>query len=278
MRSLRGEKMDCYAVDALICLKDDLGLEYIVSQIEYKLWRNEEFEYIFKPNYSVIQLLDSSLFQGIPGIDLEMHKQEYVRRNSVPTFISERAPAANREDLWHLLEDCDMQYLNQLEWLIKTDTKYIGDRLYVKKPLLQKPSVVVIRDNEASRLKRSFDIQKALLQNICLGYTVDYNGFIINDNNRKTCYDLLYRLFEREATRLKKLQNDGIANAKKSGKYSGRKAISVDDTKLFEVIKKYQNHRINGEEAAKMLGMSVSTFYRRIKGLKTNSAISESLD
>ena len=270
--------MDCYAVDALICLKDDLGLEYIVSQIEYKLWRNEEFEYIFKPNYSVIQLLDSSLFQGIPGIDLEMHKQEYVRRNSVPTFISERAPAANREDLWHLLEDCDMQYLNQLEWLIKTDTKYIGDRLYVKKPLLQKPSVVVIRDNEASRLKRSFDIQKALLQNICLGYTVDYNGFIINDNNRKTCYDLLYRLFEREATRLKKLQNDGIANAKKSGKYSGRKAISVDDTKLFEVIKKYQNHRINGEEAAKMLGMSVSTFYRRIKGLKTNSAISESLD
>ena len=262
--------MDCYAVDALVCLKDDLGLEYIVSQIEYKLWRNEEFEYIFKPNYSVIQLLDSSLFQGIPGIDLEMHKEEYVRRNSVPTFISERAPSSNREELWRLLEDCDMQYLNQLEWLIKTDTKYIGDRLYVRKPKSNKSFSIVNLDNELTHLKRTYDIQRTLLQNICLGYTIEYKGFIIDDNNRKTCYELLYRLFEREAIRLKKLQNDGINNAKKNGKYSGRKSIHVDDTKFYEVLQKYRNHRINGEEAAKMLGMSTSTFYRRIKEFEGN--------
>ncbi|MBE6911404.1 MAG: recombinase family protein [Ruminococcaceae bacterium] len=260
--------MDCYAVNALICLKDDLGLEYVVSQIEYKLWRNEEFEYTFRPNYSVIQLLDSSLFQGIPGIDLEKRKEEYVRRNTVPTFISERAPGANREELWRLLEDCNMEYLNQLEWLIRTDTKYIGDRLYVRKPKADKSSDIVNLDNELTRLKRSYDIQKALLQNICLGYDIEYKGFIIDDINRKTCYDLLYRLFEREATRLKKLQNDGINNARKSGKYSGRKSIQVDDTKFYEVVGKYRNHRINAEEAAKMLNMSTATFYRRIRKLK----------
>ncbi len=255
--------MDCYAVNALICLKDDFGLEYIVSQIEYKVWRDGEFEYRFKPNYSVIELLDSSLFQGIPGIDLELHKDEYVRKNSVPTFISERAPSANREELWRLLEDCGMQYLNQLEWLIKTNTKYIGDRLYVRKPT-ESLSVVKLED-ELKHLKRAYDIQRTLLQHICLGYTVEYNGFIIDDNNRKTCYELLYRLFSREATRLKKLQNDGIDNARVKGKYVGRKSIHVDDTKLYEVIRKYRHGRINGEEAAKMLGMSVSTFYRRVR-------------
>ena len=86
--------MNCYEVDALICLKDDLGIEYVVSEIEYKIWKNEEFEYRFRPNYSVIDLLDTSLFQGIPGIDLDLRKEEYIRKNAVPTFISERAPAS----------------------------------------------------------------------------------------------------------------------------------------------------------------------------------------
>ena len=48
--------MNCYEVDALICLKDDLGIEYAVSEIEYKIWKNEEFEYRFRPKFSVIDL------------------------------------------------------------------------------------------------------------------------------------------------------------------------------------------------------------------------------
>lgn len=257
--------MDCYEVNAVICLKDDLGLEYVVSEIEYRLWRNEEFEYIFRPNYSVIELLDSSLFQGIPGIDLETHKEEYIRQNIIPTFVSERAPSPNREELWHLLEDCDMKYLNQLEWLIKTDTKYIGDRLYVRKPSCNESFDNLNSANEFSSLKRSFDIQKALLTKICLGLNFEYDGFVIGDSNRKTCYDLLYRLFKYEAMRINKLQNDGIDNAKKQGKYQGRRAIRIDDTKIYEVCRKYRSHRISAEEAAEMLNISISTFYRRMK-------------
>ena len=257
--------MNCYEVDALICLKDDLGIEYAVSEIEYKIWKNEEFEYRFRPNYSVIDLLDTSLFQGIPGIDLDLRKEEYIRKNAVPTFISERAPASNRQELWKLLEDCDMQYLNQLEWLIRTDTKYIGDRLYVRKPYLQSFSDTVNLDNEISKLKRSYDVHKKLLDGICAGFNIEYEGFIINDSNRKTCYDLLYRLFRRESERLRKLQTDGISKAKKEGKYQGRKSISVDDTKLYEVWRKYESKKISLEEATNLLNISVSTFYRRIK-------------
>lgn len=261
--------MDLYTVDALICLQDDFGLEYAVSEIEYKVWKNNEFEYRFRPNYSVIELLDSSVFQGIPGIDLEMRKKEYVRRNTVPTFISERAPASNREELWKLLEDYGMEYLNQLEWLIKTDTKYIGDRLYVRKAKENEFADTVNIDSELSSLKRSCDIQRTILKNICLGLTVEYSGLIIDNSNRKICYDLLYRLWGRESERLKKLQSDGIDRAKKSGKYRGRKAIPADDTKLYEVCRKYKSRRITAEEAAKLLNMSTSTFYRRIKKFKS---------
>ena len=260
--------MEHYTVNALICLKDDLGLEYVVSEIEYELWENDVYEYRFRPNYSVIELLDSSVFQGIPGLDLELHRKEYVRRNSVPTFVAERSPSSNREDLWMLLEECDMRYLNRLEWLIRTDTKYIGDRLYVRKPL--EGEKVRNLDTEIARLKRSCDVQRKILENICLGLTVEVEGFVIDDRNRKDCYELLCRLYKRESGTLKKLRADGIENAKKNGRYRGRKAIQVDDTKLYEVCRKYRRHQITLEEATAILNMSPSTFYRRIKSLKAD--------
>lgn len=78
--------------------------------------------------------MDTKDFQGIPGLDLDLKKKSYTRENVIPVFISERAPAKNREDLWELLEKCDMQYLNPVEWLIRTNTQYPGDKLFVKRP------------------------------------------------------------------------------------------------------------------------------------------------
>lgn len=254
-----------HKVEGLICLKDDLGIEYMVSGIEYILWENEEFEYRFIPNYQIIDLLDSSVFQGIPGLDLSLREYSYTRRNRVPVFISERTPAANREDLWNLLEDCDMQYLNPLEWLIKTDTKYIGDRLYVRKAEYENIYCQKIIDTKALKLNRTVDIIRKLLDYICFGYDVEYDGFIISQSNRKDCYNLLYRLYKKETKHLKQLQKDGIEKARTEGKYRGRKSIQVDDTKLFEVCRKYKNKQISANEAARLLNMSKSTFFRRLK-------------
>lgn len=64
-------------------------------------------------------------------MDLDLRKKEYIRRNRVPVFISERTPSKNRENLIELLDACGMDYLNRLEWLIRTDTRYAGDSLYV---------------------------------------------------------------------------------------------------------------------------------------------------
>lgn len=252
--------MNLHITDALICLKDDFGIEYVVCKIEYKVWESEEFEYRFVPVYPVIDLLDSNIFQGIPGIDLDKRKPEYVRKNIVPTFISERAPSNNREELWKLLEDCNMQYLNQLEWLTKTDTHYVGDRLYVRKTTSAYENNITF-----SKLKRNVDIQKRLLEYICAGRSFSYEGFIIDDSNRSVCYNLLYRLFRREAERIKNLQADGIKRAKEEGKYKGRKAIQIDELAFNDVVCKYKRKQISASDAAKKLGISLSTFFRRIK-------------
>ena len=63
----------------MICLDDDLGLTYRVSKIKYVLSEDESFSYTFTPNYSVIDLLTSNLFQGIPGLNLDLRKPRYIR-------------------------------------------------------------------------------------------------------------------------------------------------------------------------------------------------------
>lgn len=252
----------------LICLKDDFGIEYRVSKIEYRLWENEEFEYRFRPDYSVIDLLDTSLFQGIPGLDLDKRKKEYVRRNRIPVFISERSPGKNREGLWELLESHGMEYLNQLEWLIRTDTKYIGDRLYVTADTDGGAPGPICVDVELKNCKRAVDSVRRLLEYICRGSDILYDGFTIDDGNRKICYELLYRMYRKERRYIRDRQQAGVAQAKREGKYRGRKPIQVDTPKLYEVYGEYKAKRISAEEAAKMLGMSKSTFFRKIKDLR----------
>ncbi len=258
----------------IICLKDDAGIEYQISKIEYRLWENEEFEYRFRPDYAVISLLDDSLFQGIPGLDLDAKKEEYVRRNIVPTFISERSPGKNRENLWELLESHGMEYLNQLEWLIRTDTKYIGDRLYVIEDTVPAAGPINI-DEEMKKCKRAVDSTRRLLEYICRGMDIVYGGFMIDDQNRKSCYELLYRMYQKERRFVLQRQKQGIEQAKQDGKYRGRKPLQIDTPRLYEVYRNYKSKQITADEAAETLGVSKATFFRRIKNLNTRSGPSD---
>src|SRR5574344_2111045 len=117
----------------VICLKDNHNFIYKIARIDYTEYENEEYSYSFTPFYNVIDMLPSSIFQGIPGLDLSVRKSVYERKNITPTFISERTPSENRENLYELLEECGMDYLNRLEWLIRTKRNYSGDKFFVKR-------------------------------------------------------------------------------------------------------------------------------------------------
>lgn len=244
-----------------ICLNDDYNLTYKVAEIIYTEREDESFVYEIRPNYSVISLLDSKDFQGIPGLDMDLKKKSYVRENVIPVFVSERSPARNREDLWTLLKECDMQYLNQLEWLIRTNTRYSGDKLFVQRPedkTMEIESINLLGN-------RSAVICRKVLETICYGDEVISSTLTVNDKNRKQYYDLLMTLYSTERKFLDLCRREGIKKSAKEGNYKGRAKIRIDKLEAQEIFLDYQNNKITSTEAARLLAISKSTFLRRYR-------------
>lgn len=249
-----------------ICLKDEYNLVYKIAEITYREREDESFIYEIRPNYSVISLLKVTDFQGIPGLDLDLRKEVYIRENIVPVFISERAPSKNREDLWDLLEECGMQYLNQLEWLIRTDTQYSGDKLFVQRHEDKTIDIDSIRQLG----NRSAVICHKLLDTICYGNDVRAESIIIDDKNRRQYFDLITALYSTERKYLNSQRNTGIQSSIRQGKFKGRTRIKIDKLAEMEIFTDYENKKINSAEAAHMLGISTSTFFRRYKEYKNH--------
>lgn len=253
--------------DGVILLKDNYKFVYKIADIEYIEYENEEFEYIFIPNYSVIDLLDYDLFDGIPGLDLSLKKEKYTRKNIIPVFISERSPGKNRENLYELLHDCNMNYYNRLEWLKKTDTQYFGDSMYVRERSLEDDCQKIIAKSMFHLVKRSDSIHKKLLEIICRGQSLECDEITINDYNRKDYYRLLMPIYIKEYERRKEKINRGIALAKENHAYKGRKKIEREQSYILQIIEQYRQNKITAEEASKELRISRSTFFRRLKEL-----------
>ena len=83
-----------------------------------------------------------------------------------------------------------------------------------------------------------------------------------------TIFAGLYQ-FERECTLER--QAEGIAEAKKLGKYKGRKPLDVDDAKFKELYTQWKAGKITAVAMQKALGLTAPTFYRRVKVYETNS-------
>ena len=81
--------------------------------------------------------------------------------------------------------------------------------------------------------------------------------------------------FEREQTLQR--QAEGIAEAKKAGKYKGRKPIDVD-TKQFRIeVEAAQRGEQTHQEAMAKLHLKPNTYYRKIKQLQLTDSKEESI-
>lgn len=67
-------------------------------------------------------------------------------------------------------------------------------------------------------------------------------------------------------------QKEGIAIAKSQGKYKGRKPIAIDEQLWAELLPLWKNGEISATEFMRRMGISKSTFYRKIHTDKQNSA------
>lgn len=271
--------MKKHVVKGTIYAVDQLNVTYDVCTIEQTTYEDETFRYTFKPHYDIIQLCNPTFFQGIPGLNLDLKKETYIRENKTPTFIYERTPQENREDLWELLEDVNMDYLDKLEWLIRTDKVYTGDRLRVK--AYTAPSIKNNLDNivygDTLRIrsiedfcKTTYEKMKILLTILTTGANLEADDMSIHPGNRADLYKILYNLYRTESQKRNENQRKGIQRAKANNKYKGRKKIHVSKPKLEEVISRMERKEITAKEAAAILQLgSLSTLYRRIREFKS---------
>lgn len=264
-----------HIIEGVIYVKDELNLEYPVCYIKQITYENESFKYIFKPYYTVIDLLSPSFFQGIPGLNLELKKEEYVRENKTPTFIYERTPQENREDLWDLLDEVGLEYLDKLKWLIKTDKKYTGDNLFVK--LYEKPCYKnqiknpvykdIFKTGSIDELySETYHRIKTILSVVISGATLQAGKFEVNNEQRSNLYELLYPMYKYEYKKRRDAHKKALNNKGNESTSKGRNRIYVSLPKLAEMNELFTNNKISEIQAMKELGISSrSTFYRRLK-------------
>lgn len=260
------------------------GEKYSVGKIEYQTFFNEEYQYIFTPYWDVIDALDSSVFQGIPGISMELRLEKYYRVNMQPVFITERSPSKNREDLWELLEAVGLDYYDRFEWLIRTDLRCGNDNLIVERyregteeftyeeaagreAQLQYGDHVIVQSQTQVSTNPSVYTEK-MLRLLATGAVVSFEqeGLQIDRENRDSAMMLLRQQYYAAKLWEKKKHQQGVERARKRGEYRGRKKIPVDAVRVKEIAALFHQKKISEKQAMERLGIaSRSTFYRRLK-------------
>lgn len=277
-----------YRSSGVIYALDRHGAKYAVSHIDYERFDEQNFQYVFTPEWGVIDALPPSIFQGIPGLDMSLRLDRYYRVNMTPVFISERTPGEGREDLWELLDSVGLDYYDRFEWLLRTTMRCGTDNLIVER------AEVVHRTIHCSSVKQALpaDLQpndhvvisslrelagsvrklRSLLIRILRSgaqVRLEENNEALSEAERSAMLKLLLVQQSLDDREIREARSSGVEQAKRSGKYAGRKRIQIDTNLLVEIARAFDNRQISEGEAMERLGIkSRSTFYRRLKELR----------
>lgn len=260
------------------------GEKISVAQIDYQEFDEENFQYVISPYWEIVDGLPASVFQGIPGIDMDLRLKDYYRVNYIPTFIAERTPSESREDLWELLESVDLDYYDRFEWLLRTKMRAANDNLIVERRRIEETvgqftsgiisglqygdkviveSMEAIADTTAGLTDSMFNIVTSGIDVVTEG------GQVLVDAMTRAAM-IPYMVAQRIMSRRERIshQQAGIEQAKKDGKYAGRKPTPVDENVLRQVAKELDEGIITVDEAMKRTKInSRSTFYRKLRNL-----------
>lgn len=261
------------------------GDKVSVAQIDYQEFDEENFQYVISPYWEIVDGLPASVFQGIPGIDMDLRLKDYYRVNYIPTFISERTPSESREDLWELLDSVGLDYYDRFEWLLRTNMRAANDNLIVERRRMEETvkqfasgvisglqygdkviveSLETIADTTAGLADGMFSIVAGGVD------VITQSGQVLVDAMTRAAM-VPYIITQRIISRRERAANrqEGIEQAKKQGKYTGRKPIEVDENALRQVARELDEGLITVEEAMKRVKInSRSTFYRKLRGLQ----------
>ncbi len=270
----------------LIKVYDRNNHSYSVGEIIFERYDEQNFQYIIKPYWDSIDFLPHGLFQGIPGINMDLRRTEYYRVNMTPTIISMRTPSESREDVRQLMLSAGLDYYDRFEWLLRTEMRCGDDNLVVvRKPTqsqrfksLDNINSVFLTPDDVLEIDSLSDFESSNASLVRYVYQILQSGvsiFIRNENRylrddeRKAMMYLLSNMLISMERNIRSNRQQGRERAKMSGRYVGRKPIEIDDTLLKRVAYEFRNNHISEEEAMRKLGInSRSTFYRKLRRLK----------
>lgn len=274
-----------YRNSGIIYAVDRSGDKYAVSRVDFERFDEQNFQYVFSPEWSVIDTLPASIFQGIPGLDMSLRLERYYRVNMTPYFISERTPSEGREDLWELLDEVGLDYYDRFEWLLRSNMRCGTDNLIVERA--EEPRRIIfesidllpanLQPNDCVSIKglhsiatTSHQLRQYLLQILRSGAQLwdESEDRIISESESSMLMKLLMLQESLDNKRNKERHSEGVARAKSAGKYTGRKKLSVDPNLFDWIAADFDKKRISEDEALRRLGISRSTFYRRLKERK----------
>lgn len=265
------------------------GEKIQVGRIDYESFANEEFQYIISPFWEIIDLLPSDLFQGIPGIDMDLRLEHYYRVNYVPVFMTERTPGPNREDLWELLDSVGLDYYDRLEWLIRTDLRAAVDNLIVERARNQAccteaadqnafrqiladsqygDTIIIEQIQTLGRNAKECTKQLNRLMHYGVHLISKREGVDLDVSNYRYCFPIITAMYQMNEKDRIQAQKQGIRKAKLRGKYRGREKMEIDEKLLRELAAGLRTKKISIEETLRLAGVSRSTFYRRLREMQ----------
>ena len=276
-----------YVSSGIIKAVTKTGDKISVGQIDYEEYDEENFQYVITPYWDIIDGLTYDVFQGIPGIDMELRLRHYYRANYEPVFITERSPSKNREDLWELLESVGLDYYDRFEWLLRTNMRCANDNLIVERRRaenvcinydkceidnLQYGDKVIVDGLEvfgSTVTGFSRELYDVIIKGVDI---VDSTGNVLIEAEQRSSIIRLLR-YQQLLNKCAKTasQKEGVNKAKQNGVYKGRKPIVVDEKILKQVALEFKAGQITLDEAMRRANIgSKSTFYRKLKQLERN--------
>lgn len=240
-----------------ICLVFSPSILFKVAKITCEVFIDGSFQYLTQPYFDVIDGLPVSIFQGIPGIDVDKRFPIYYRVNMTPVYVAERSPEPNRVGLEDLLKEVGMDHLNRLEWMIRTDRTYMGDN-FVTKPLEF--------DNDSGIDNANLYARGAsILRMLGMRKPIVIDGVAFKDADRPVLLRSHILDYERMDMARRSAIETGQKKAKGEKRYKGRKRSVIPEPLLEDVLHSVAAGLMSKEEAANKLGVSRMTLYRRLK-------------
>ena len=136
------------------------------------------------------------------------------------------------------------------------------------RPAISGQNSLALTQGFQSIAKTSHQLRKILLRILRSGAHIwdETDSRQLSEEECSLLLNLLMVQESMESKQNKQRHQEGVALAKNSGKYAGRKRIVVDPNLFRQIAEDFRNHKVTEEEAMHRAGIrSRSTFYRRLK-------------